>query len=321
MTVRPRQGTLIVVQAPWNLPGRQAGYALASLALGLLATACAGEIDDAPSDAEAERLHLGRVHVLLEPGDETEDGEPAAFEVTARFAYVRGFDEDVARARIDMAVLPHDSLRVGECVPSDHLAVPSDVEAEGDVQELVLLDAGDLQVRIGGEQLRVPLSLVPDLLPYMSGVEYLYYGNELPEVDGAPDLAVTASGSVTDELPPFRADGIVPKALGLGASPAELGALDQDALALHWQEAGDDVITLRIVGLTDAETTGTELTCVLEDRGAARLDLGYLRARGLSSEAASFQVTASRLHTSTFDAGDFAGSELVIEHRETLTLR
>ena len=285
-----------------------------------MATACTGEIDDGRTDPDTERLHLGRVHVLLEPGTDIEDGEPASLEVTARFAYVRGFDEDVARARIDMAVLPQDTLRAGECVPSDQLAVPSEVDAEGEVQELVLLDAGDLQVKIGGEQLRVPLSLVPDLLPYMSGVEYLYYGDELPDVEGAPELAVTASGSVTDELPPFRADGTVPQALGLGATDGELAAIDQGALALHWQESGSSLITLRIVGVTSGESTGAELTCVVEDRGAVRLDLADLRARGLSADASTFRVTASRLHTSTFDAGDFAGSELVIEHRESLTL-
>jgi hypothetical protein len=320
VTPRSLRGTLQIVSAPRHRPGSVGSYALASVLLGL--TACTGEIDDGRTDAEAERLQLGRIHVLLEPGDTAEDGEPGSLEVIARFAYVRGFEEEIARARIDMAVLPHDVVRPGACVPSDNLAIAGDNEGDGgEVQELVLLDAGDLQVRIGEDQLRVPLSLVPDLLPYMSGVEYLYYAEDVPDVaDEARDLAVTASGSVTDELPPFHAGGTVPPALGLGATGAELGALDQDALAMHWI-AGDDLLTLRVNGLVNGEARGAELTCVVPDAGAARFDLADLRGMGLAADADAYRVTASRIHTSTFDAGDFAGSELVIERREHLTLR
>lgn len=310
------------VQDPRHRQGAPTPRAFAFALVGVLASGCAGDIDDGRTDAESDPLHLGRVHVLVEPGDAVEDNEDsAAFEVTARFAFVRGFDEDVARARIDMAVMPHEVLRPGECVPSDQLVTPVEMEGDGsDVQELVLLDAGDLQVSVGDEHVRVPLSLVPDLLPYMSGVEYLYYADEVPNLgDEARDLSVTASGSVTDELPPFSAGGTVPAPLDLGATDAEIGALDQDALALHWR-AGDDVLTLRIAGMVRGEVRGSELTCVVSDQGAVRLHLPELRTFGLAPDADAYRISASRMHATTFEAGDFGGSELLIERREQFTL-
>ncbi|HWB74160.1 MAG TPA: hypothetical protein VG755_04375, partial [Nannocystaceae bacterium] len=52
--------------------------------------------------------------------------------------------------------------------------------------------------------------------------------------------------------------------------------------------------------------------------GSARIDLGRLSVLGLPPQAEGVRVTASRLAVSTFDVGDFAGSELVIERRDRL---
>lgn len=291
------------------------------LAIG--AGGCASGVDDGRSDPESERMHLGRVHVLLEPGDDDSgDGRPDSFEVTARFAWVRGIDEDLARTRIDMPVLPHEILRPGECTPTDQLGAATEPDPEStEVPELVLLDAGDLVVGVGDDRVRVPLSLVPDLLPYMSGVEYLYYGDELPvlpEEAGAP-LSVLASGSQTDELPPFTAEGTVPGALALGMSDADLAELARNALVLRWRPEGE-LLTLRIQGLVGGETRGAELTCVVADEGQARFDLQNLHGLGLTAEADGLRVEASRIQASTFDAGDFTGSELVVERREHLVI-
>lgn len=309
---------------PRQPAARRGRFGFALITFGAIAAGgCTGEIDDGRTDAESERLHLGRVHVLLEPGaDDSGDGRPDSFEVTARFAYVRGLEEDLVRTRIDMPVLPQDILRAGECTPTDQLASATDPEAEpAEVQELVLLDAGELVVRVGEERLRVPLSLVPDLLPYMSGVEYLYYGDELPPLpdEGGAPLSVLASGSQTDELPPFAVEGSVPGAVALGMTDDELAELGRDALVLHWAPSAE-LLTLRINGLVGGEPRGAELTCVVADEGQARFDLQNLRALGLAAEADGYRVVASRLQSSTFDAGDFTGSELVIERREQISV-
>lgn len=292
-------------------PGRLGTCAL--IAATILASACTGDIEER-SDAEVEQLRLGRVHVLLEPGD-PETGDD--FEVTARFAYVRGLDEEFVRARIDMPELAAEVLQPGDCVASDQLA-PSEFEAAAtDDEELLLVDAGDLRVAIGEESYDIPLSLVPDLLPNMSGVEYLYYGDTLPSLpaEGA-SLVVEASGSQTDELPPFATEGRVPADLLLEAPAETLSELRRDALVLRWDPQDEPTITLRISGLVGGAPAGADVTCVVPDVGEARLRVSTLRGFGLPFDAQALQVVASRTHTSTFDAGDFAGSELVVERRD-----
>lgn len=291
---------------------------LASFAL---LAACTG-VDEGRTDAEVEHLRLGRVHIVLDAGGTETD--PNDFEVSARFAYVRGLDEEFVRARIDMPVLAHDVLQTPDCIPTDQIASGPHEPDGGDIQELLLVDAGDLGVQIGDERYDVPLTLVPDLLPYMSGVEYVMYSDELPAVpeDGA-SLAVEASGSQTDELPAFSVNGHMPAALEFSAPDDTYNALRRDALVLRWHgsDSGDDALTLRIMGLIGEEPTGAEITCMVPDAGEARLVLGNLRALGMAAQADAIRVVASRISTSTFDAGDFSGSELVIERRETAILR
>ena len=139
-------------------------------------------------DPEGEALRLGRVHIVLEPSEDRDaaddfiEANEAQLDVTARFAFVRGLDEDFVRARVGMPVLAHEQVPVTECVPSDQLAIDPGEPAvlDTDMRELVLVDAGDLTVRIGDTDVDVPLALVPDLLPYMSGVEYLQEAEMVP---------------------------------------------------------------------------------------------------------------------------------------------
>jgi hypothetical protein len=288
----------------------------------LTVSACAAEGEDGRTEPEAERMSLGRVHVVLEPGDADGEGDPDALEVTARFAWVRGLEEDFVRARLGMPPLVSEVLRPGDCRASEQLAIAPSSEPAPDA-ELVLLDAGDLAVAFGEQQVRVPLALVPDLLPYMSGVEYLYYGDELPDLpEGRSPLTVSASGSLTDELPSFQVEGQVPAGLEL---VVEADTAREPALVLAWAAADGagredrEPLSLRITGLIGDQPAGIEITCAVEDRGSARLDLATLQAFGLSPEADGYRVLASRIAVSTFDAGDFAGSELVVERTESGT--
>ncbi len=313
-----RAGYFGFVPEPGPARGSHPAPLLASFAL---LAACTG-VDEERTDTEVEQLRLGRVHVVLDAGGTETD--PNDFEVSARFAYVRGLDEEFVRARIEMPVLAHDVLQAPDCIATEQLST-GDSEADGgDVQELVLVDAGDLRVQIGEARYEVPLSLVPDLLPYMSGVEYVMYTDELPAVpvEGVT-MAVDASGSQTDELPPFSTEGHMPGALELSAPGDAESVLRDDALVLNWRgvDTTDETLTLRITALTGDEPAGAEITCLVPDVGEARLMLGSLRALGMSGDADGLRVEASRIETSTFDAGDFAGSELVVERRETTVLR
>ena len=73
--------------------------------------------------------------------------------------------------------LPADVLSPDTCVPSKSGEIlPDDLEL-GELSsvrgELTMVDAGNIWVSLDGERQEVPASLMPDLLPYMSGVEYL----------------------------------------------------------------------------------------------------------------------------------------------------
>lgn len=321
---------------------RSPGHRLAALAFAVAtagAWGCTGEdLEVNAAEPEHEPLRLGRVHVVLEPehdaADEPVDGSLEdwdAFEVTARFAFVRGLEEDFVRARIDMPVLPSDVLPTGSCIASEQLSAAEQGESSSR-GELLLVDAGDLRMQIGSEaasSFEVPVSLVPDLLPYMSGVEYLYYAEELPSGvsdeaggGGGAEVVVESKGSPSAELPAFRAEGVVPSALALHVTEDDLYELRRQALVLRWQGGAetDDVVTLRITGLQGGEPTGTELTCVVADRDQTRLSFDTLRPHGLMLDAEALRVTMSRLQTASFDAGDFVGSELIVERREELVV-
>ncbi len=262
--------------------------------------------------------------MVLEPeADPDVVNDSEAFEISARFAFVRGLDQDFVRARIDMPLLATDVVQPSDCVVTDTLVTVEPTEIpQGELLQLRLVDAGDIAVRIGNHSIDLPLMIRPDLLPYMSGLEYLYVGEEAPrnlDADGGARVTVDAKGSQTDEFPPFRAEGIVPAPLGLDMSEADQRELANNALVLRWQAADEDeLITVRLTGLQGGDPVGADLTCVLDDVGQTALDFGRLQTLGLMLDAESLRVTASRLQQTQFDAGDFVGSELFIERREQL---
>ncbi len=318
-------GNLRLVQRPTapRAPGR---LAAAAICLGVSLVGCSDAEPRAETDAlEGDGFRLGRVHVVLEPsaGDALDDEQ---LQITARFAFVRGLDEEFVRARIDMPLLPDEILRPTMCTIDDQLRTfEADSGDSSEIRELVLVDAGDLRVHIGDERVQVPLSLVADMLPYMSGVEYHYYGEgpSMADTDG-DSVVVEAHGSQTEELPPFVAEGVVPPALHLRLDEGDLLELEQGALVLRWDRADEAsanaTISVRFTGIVGDDSIGNDITCVFADRGAARIDLQALRTYGLSHAATELRVSASRTHRGTFDAGDFTGSELVVERRSHLAI-
>lgn len=295
-------------------------------------TACADEMGPPTEElGESENLRLGRVHVVLEPDlDETEVDDEEHLQVSARFAFVRGLTEEFVRARIDMPLLAHEILKPGQCTGDDLWAMSdpgfdrgSDEPSEP--RELVLVDAGDLRLHVGNSSIRVPMSLVPDLLPYMSGVEYVYDGEAVPasDTEGEAPLVIEGEGSPVDDLPPFTIEGSVPREIALTFHEEDLTELDRDALVLRWHSGGDygeGLVTLRMTPVLDGEPAGDDITCVFEDAGQTRLDLQVLHTLGLPHGADSLRVTAARMVVTGFDAGAFTGSELIVERRSTATV-
>jgi hypothetical protein len=293
------------------------------LAAPMLAFACGEELEPRP-DAELadDGLRLGRVHVVLERApDAGLPDDSGQLQVTARFAFVRGLEEEFVRARVGMPVLAHDILQPSQCNIDDQVTGVDGGELGDEPRELVLVDAGELRVGVGEERVQIPLSLVPDLLPYMSGVEYLYYGQtHSDDTDGALGVVVEADGSQSDELPPFSVEGQMPLALDLYTSSDDLAELERDVLVLRWQATDAGTVTMRLTPQIGGDPAGDDITCVFEDRGQSAIDLSVLRTLGLPAEADALTITGSRITSTTFDAGDFGGTELVIERRAHLTV-
>ncbi|MCR9164328.1 MAG: hypothetical protein NXI35_26860 [bacterium] len=316
------------------------------LALGFAVglTACSdagpGQGTGEGGDDEADALRLGRVHLVLstpepepEPEPEVDGGTDDAFELTARFAMVRGLDEEFVRARADMPELLEDMLSPGQCAVESALWPTDldDIPAEPG-HELVLVDAGDLEVQLGETRLDVPLSLVPDLLPYMSGVEYAYFSESSPALDEADQVVVAAAGGQSDDLPPFSVDSPLPDAIDLSYTAEDLASLDDDALVLRWNarladgdrdDAEAEAFGMRLTPLSGGvggEPLGDDLLCVVSDLGQTRLELGYLRTLGFAADADAVRIEASRTRASLFDVGAWAGTELVIERRDAISM-
>lgn len=277
------------------------------------------------------------MHVILstpdvEPVDDVEDADDTdGFELTARFAMVRGLDEEFVRARADMPDLLEDLLNPGQCAaesalwPAELGTDPADATEIG--QELLLVDAGELEVQLGDARLGVPLTLVPDLLPYMSGVEYAYFADSPTPAGIDPEtVTVVAAGGLTDELPAFTVESPMPGALELTYTADDLGSLrgpDGGALVVRWDATGEDddaAVGLRLTPMLTGEPLGDDIICLVADRGQTRLDLTELRTLGFAPDADAVRVEASRSRTSLFDAGAWAGTELVVERRDAAEL-
>lgn len=297
-------------------------------ALGTVACQDPGPVAGEPelgTDATVEVDRVARVHVIAQPrGDEL--GIEARLSVEGRFAEFHGMDPASAAVRADLAPLPIDQLREGQCaalssfggtLAGAHDTGAPDLDPEAD-PELLMLDAGDMRVSLGSEELVVPLALVPDLVPWVSGVEYDLYDDRLPTLGLAPDgmtpVTVNLDGAPDGSLPRFEAR------LGLPAVFELLPAIedgDESALWLEWKppEAAGATIVVELRAYQDGEASGGTVTCVLSDSGTARLETADLSALGLG-EGDLVRVTARRMSREVVEAPGFGPVEVVAELRD-----
>jgi hypothetical protein len=305
------------------------------LALAALVAACSG-VDDpgelGPTPLEAGEpqatSRLASIRVVVQPPGAFSGDEPA-LEVAAVFAQYRGYDEAAARTRLDLQRPLGERLRPGHCASSDLLAAgdepaPKDtVSKDSGARELVLLDAGNLTVSLGEAAIDVPLALVPDLVPTISGVNYTYLGDALPSGAWPPgepapsELAIRVDGEGED-LPGFTLRPRLPEPTALTGRVDR----DRDELRLDWRsDSGGEPLALRLVSLIGGEPIGEELTCLVEDDGSFVADLDELHALGLDGgPGTALRVAATRSGRTLFDAGEFVGAEAVVEVRTVTVL-
>ena len=284
---------------------------MVALALAWLGACSAVDESGAPAglgEPTAPPSRLARIHVVMQPPGEAPSDDPA-LEVLARFAQYRGLDEAAVRARADLPPLASDRLKPGQCLPSEQLWVAADEPSkrESANRELVLVDAGNIAVQIGEASVDVPLSLVPDLLPYMSGVEYDFVSEALPPLafppgePGPTHLTITVDGVGDDELPGFVIRAPIPEPVQLATTPSP----DRSSLLLEWRPDGRGApVLVRLSSFIGSEPAGDELTCMLSDTGSHRFDLDDLRVAGLDLSGDTLHVGASRVARVRFDAAE-----------------
>ncbi|PRP92886.1 hypothetical protein ENSA5_46520 [Enhygromyxa salina] len=284
---------------------------------------------EAAAADEATVGHLGRVHVVLQPWPDEIEPEPQ-LQVLGRFVEYRGVSEDFVRARTNLPVPAWEQLVPGQCIASEEL-LPSAAtprEDEG-ARELSMIDAGDLRVLLGNRELVAPLALVPDLLPWLSGVEYAQVDDRIPrlavEPDGTSPVVVSVDGSPDGTLEGFSAAVDVPVQLAL-----EAARVGDGRLTIDWRPPGQSsrTIVLRLQAFAPGEDgvrelAGEEVTCLVADTGRADLALAPLASAGLGVEGAEaelLRVSASRFDAEHVSAGRFGLVDVFVEVRAQRTL-
>lgn len=314
--------------------------ALAGVLVSGLLIACAEDPIDGgrPAEVVASEVplagQLGRIHVVLQPQPDELEPEPQ-LQVHARFVEYRGVSEELVRARANLPVPAWEQLVLGQCVASEALLPSESGSGSGSAREreLSMIDAGDLRVSLGERELVAPLSLVPDILPWLSGVEYGHVDDRLPrlavEPDGTSPVTISLDGSPDGELEGFAITAAVPAQLSL-----ETASVVDDRLTIDWRPPGDNAafVVLRLQAFAPSEgggdePVGEEITCVVADSGRADLALAPLVHAGLGSGfgvdedvAGLLRVSISRFDLTPVRAGNFGLVDVFVELRAQRTL-
>lgn len=275
-----------------------------------------------------ETAHLGRIHLTLTPLADELEPEPG-LQINARFVEYRGVSEEFVRARSNLPVPAWEQLVLGQCVASESLLPLAEPQPDDELRDVSMIDAGDLRITLGSNELVTPLGLVPDLLPWLSGVEYVHVDDRIPryavDPDGTSPVVVSVDGSPDGVLEGFGASVVVPVPLRLQAAKISHGRLTID-----WRppDRGSKSLILRLqafrpTGTGDevvSEPIGEELTCLVADTGRARLAVAPLTNAGLATDAGVLRVSASRFDVERVSAGNFGEVEVFVELRAQRTL-
>lgn len=279
---------------------------------------------------------LGRIHVVLQPQPDEIEPEPQ-LQISGRFVEYRGVTESFVRARTNLPVPVWEQLVPGQCVASEQLLPTTNGPRDNEGRELSMIDAGDLRVVLGNREFVPPLALIPDLLPWLSGVEYTHVDDRIPmlglEPDGTSPVVVSIDGSSDGSLEGFSTSVVVPVPLVLATAKAS-----SSRLTIDWQPPGDNgqTIVLRLQAFVTvdggdgvSEPVGEEVTCLVTDTGRADLAVGPLARAGLGVEAAEtdrgvdadlLRVSASRFDVAHVNAGSFGLVDVFVELRAQKTL-
>jgi hypothetical protein len=274
--------------------------------LGGLPTACGGggELRDAAqAGGSFARIAVSFVHHHEDPPSQMQ------LETEALFVSYRNAEADGVEALLGTSPAGGE-LRRGECRTTDRQArFTAAFNPDGPDAEVVLLDAGEVQLRLALGPVSLAPRRYPELVPFVSGV---YYGDRQPSADLDRTLGgdVLVLGSGGPEVGPFAASVVVPPDLPL----AQVTPLRQ-GLDLRWT-AGREPDGVR-VEVRGARGDGSRiLSCAAPDDGAFLVPAAALVELG----ASDVSVAVARIRRQPFSATGVLGGEIVVGLRDVTEL-
>ncbi len=282
-----------------------------ALAAALAASACTAADPLGPESSSEAVARFGRVDVswVAAPaaGGPREGAPEGSLAAQARFVEIHADgdgDERLARwlgldAPQAATPAPGTCLRAGDLAGDD----PALDEVEAFDGEVVFLDAGDVEVRVQGAAFEVPVHLVPDLLPFVSGVAYALADRPVPDPGDVLRLEVAADGSAADGVPPFRAAVALEPVRDPVVRPASDGVL-----WLAWTPPAQPGGTV-LVEIGEAGDDEVAVVCGFEDDGDAGVDLHALGWEPRAVEDVA--VSIARTTRVTVDADGEIPTDLV----------
>jgi hypothetical protein len=278
---------------------------LLGMALGLLVwlpLACGGtgELRDASQvGGSFARVALTYVH--------QHDDPPSLLrlETEALFVRYRNAEADGIEALLGTSPAGGE-LKRGECRLVDRQArYGAAFNPEGPDAEVMLLDAGDLTLRLPAGPVSLSARRYPELVPFVSGV---YYGEQDTASEGEPalggELGVVSAGG--PEVGPFAVTVAAPLELPLAtATPTAAG------LEVRWPAASEaEGVRIDVRG---ARGDGARsLSCAVADDGLQVIggaSLAELGTRELS-------VSVARVRRQPFIAAGVSGGEVLVVARD-----
>jgi len=283
---------------------RSLALLVAAATFGWLPTGCGGggELRDAAgAGGSFAHIAVSFVHRHEDPASQMR------LETEAMFVTFRNAETDGIEALLGTSPAGGE-LKRGECRTTDRQArFTAAFNPDGPDAEVLLLDAGEVQLRLAPGPVTLAPRRYPELVPFVSGV---YYGDSQPsaDLDRALGGDVLVLGSGGPEVGPFAASVVVPPDLPL----AQVSPLRQ-GLDLRWT-AGREPEGVRIEVRGVRGDGSRILSCAAPDDGAFLIPVAALVELG-ASEAS---VAVARIRRQPFSATGVMGGEIVVAVRDVI---
>ena len=268
---------------------------------------------------DAGEMRPGRIaQIRIVAHVSNDSGVSTSLSGEARFAVFHGMDAEFAQSRIDLTESASDRLSLGKCVDANSELVRVEVGRAGPLswRDLDLVDVGNISLRLGGQELPLTYALAPDLISWMSGIEYRHHEDSLPlgarGEHAATPIRLSVSGSPEEEFPEFEADASLPATvtdLRLRVEP------DKESPTLTWAQASAGQWPL----LVKIRRGDAGIDCLVPDLGQFSIpaellaDTGFVGSRERVQVGDRFDLSVTRFDYLNLAAGLFEDIDLVRE--------